>query len=72
MRGVIVTCGILVGTLWFAASTPARAVMPFQGGMKVAASALSDTIAVKKKGAPGWWGRGPGHCPPGHFKKGWC
>jgi len=30
---------------------------PFQGGMKVAASALSDTIVVKKKGVPDWWGR---------------
>jgi len=44
MRVVIVTCGILVGALWFAAFTPARAAVPFQGGMIVAASALSDTI----------------------------
>jgi hypothetical protein len=36
----------------------------------MAASALSNTIVVKKKGVPGWWGRG--HCPPGHWKKGWC
>ena len=21
-------------------------------------------------GVPGWWGRR--HCPPGHWKKGWC
>jgi hypothetical protein len=70
MRVVIVTCGTLAAALWFAASTPARAIMPFQAGMSVAASILSDTIVVKKKGVPGWWGRG--HCPPGHWKKGWC
>jgi hypothetical protein len=70
MRVVIVTCGILVGALWFAAFTSARAAVPFQGGMRVAASALSDTIMVKKKGVPSSWGRG--HCPPGHWKKGWC
>ena len=69
MRVVIVTCGILVGALWFAAFTPARAAVPFQGGIRVAAIALSDTILVKK-GVPGWWGRR--HCPPGHWKKGWC
>ena len=62
MRVVIVTCGILVGALWFAAFTPARAAVPFQGGMRVAASALSDTIVVKKGGVPGWLGRR--HCPP--------
>jgi hypothetical protein len=71
MRVVIVTCGILVGaSLWSAAFTPARATVPFHGGMSVAASALSDTIVVKKKGVPDWWGRR--HCPPGHWKKGWC
>ena len=70
MRAVIVTCGILVGALWLAALTPAKAVVSGQGGMSVAASALSDTIVVKKKGIPGWWGRR--HCPPGHWKKGWC
>src|SRR5262249_57337698 len=37
--------------------------------MRAAASALSDTLAVKKGGVPGWWGRR--HCPPGHWKKGW-
>jgi hypothetical protein len=66
MRMVI---GILVGAIGFAAFTPARA-LPFQGGLKLAVSALSDTTVVKKKGVPGWWGRG--HCPPGHWKKGWC
>ena len=71
MRVVIVTCGILlVGALWFAAFTPARAAVPLQGGMRAAASALSDTIVVKKGGVPGWWGRG--HCPPGQWKKGRC
>ena len=70
MRVVIVTCGILVGALWFAAFTPARAAVPFQGGMIVAASALSDTIVVKKKGVPGWWDRR--QCPSVHWKKGWC
>ena len=70
MRVVIVTCGILVGALWLAAFKPARAAVPFQGGMRPAASALSDTIVVKKGGVPGWWGRR--HCPPGHWKKGWC
>jgi hypothetical protein len=69
MRVEIVTCGMLVVALWFAAFTPAS-VVPFQGRMSVAASALSDTIVVKKKGVPGWWGRR--HCPPGHWKKGWC
>jgi hypothetical protein len=67
MRVVIVTCGILVGALWLATFTPARAAVPFQGGMR---AALSDTIVVKKGGVPGWWGRR--HCPPGHWKKGWC
>jgi hypothetical protein len=41
MRVVIVTCGILVGALWFAAFTPAWALVPFHGGMSVAASLLS-------------------------------
>ncbi len=68
MRVVVVTCGILVGALWFAAFTPAKAAVPFQGGTSVAASALN--IVVKQKGVPGWWGRR--HCPPGHWKKGWC
>ena len=66
---VIVTCAILVGALWLPAFTSARAATPFQGGMRTAASALSDTILVKKKG--GWWGK-KRHCPPGHWKKGWC
>jgi hypothetical protein len=70
MRVVIVTCGIVIGALWLAAFAPARAAVPFQGGMRAAASALSDTIVVKKGGAPGWLGRR--HCPPGHWKKGWC
>jgi hypothetical protein len=70
----VVTCGILAGSLWFAALTPARAAVTFPDGISVAASALSDVIVVKKKGVPGWsvkkkwkW-----HCPPGHRKKGWC
>jgi hypothetical protein len=70
MRVVIVTRGILVGALWLAAFTPVRAAVPFQGGMRAAASALSDTIVVKKGGVPGWWGRR--NCPPGQWKKGWC
>lgn len=70
MRVVTLACGILVEALWIAAFTPARAAVPFEGGMNAAASALSDTIVVKKKGVPGWWGRQ--HCPPGHWKKGWC
>ena len=70
MRVVIVTCGILIAALWFAAFTPARAAVPFKGGMRAAASALSDTIVVKKGGVPGWVGRG--HCPPGQWKKGRC
>jgi hypothetical protein len=56
MRIPIVICGILVGQLSFAAFTPARAAVPFQGGISVAASALSTTIVVKKKGVPGWSG----------------
>ena len=68
MRVVIVTCGIVIGALWLAAFAPARAGVPFQGGMRAAASALSDTIA--EGGVPGWLGRR--HCPPGHWKKGWC
>jgi hypothetical protein len=70
MRIAIVTCGILLGALWFAAFTPARAAVLFQSGISVAASALSTTIVVKKKGVPGWLDRR--HCPPGHWKKGWC
>ena len=70
MPVLIVTCGILVGMLSLAAFTPARAGLPSQGGMRAAVSALSDTILVKKNGVPGWWGRR--HCPPGHWKKGWC
>ena len=70
MRIAIVTSGVLVGALWFAAFTTAGAAVPFQGGISVAASALSTTIVVKKKGVPGWLGRR--HCPPGHWKKGWC
>ena len=70
MRVVILTCGILVEALWFATLTPARAAVPFQGGMIAAASVLSDILVAKKKGVPGWWGRR--HCPPGHWKKGWC
>jgi hypothetical protein len=70
MRALTVACAILVGALGFAAFTPARAAVPFQGGMSVAASILSDTIVVKKGGVPGWWSRR--HCPPGHWKKGWC
>jgi hypothetical protein len=31
MRVMILTCGLLVGALWFAAITPARAAVPFQG-----------------------------------------
>jgi hypothetical protein len=50
MRVVIVTCGILAGALWSAAFTPARATVPFHGGMSVAASALSDTILAGKEG----------------------
>lgn len=69
MRAVIVT-GMLIGALWFAALTSAKAAIPGQGAMSAAASALSHTTAVKKKGVPGWWGRP--HCPPGHWKKGWC
>ena len=75
MRVVIVICGILAGALWFAALTPARAAVPFRDGIRVAASALSDMIVVKKKGVPGWWGKKKKwkyHCPPGHWKKGWC
>src|SRR6266540_2483195 len=49
-RVVVVTCGILVGALWFAAFTRAKAAVPFQGGTSVAASALSDTIVCKAKG----------------------
>jgi len=73
MRVVIVTCGILAGALC-AALTPARAAVPFRDGISVAASALSDIIVVKKKGVPGWWGKKKWkwHCPPGHWKKGWC
>jgi hypothetical protein len=70
MRVVAVTCGILVGAVWFAAFTPARAAVPFHGRMIVAAGALSNAIVVKKGGIPGWLGRR--HCPPGHWKKGWC
>ena len=70
MRVVIVMCGILFGALWLVAFTPARGAVPFQGGMRAATSALNDTIAVKKGGVPGWWCRR--HCPPGHWKKGWC
>ena len=47
MRIAIVTCGILVGALWFTAFTPARAAVPFQGGISVAASALSTTIVIE-------------------------
>jgi hypothetical protein len=77
MRVVIVTCGILAGALWIAALTPpARAAVPFRDGLSVAASTLSDMIVVKKKGVPGWWGKKKKkwkwHCPPGHWKKGWC
>jgi len=36
----------------------------------VAASALSNTIVVKKRGIPGWFIKG--HCPPGQGKKGRC
>jgi len=61
---------ILVSSLWFAALAPAAAAAPFKSGMTAAASTLSETVVVKKKGIPGWWsGR---HCPPGHWKKGWC
>jgi hypothetical protein len=49
MRIAIVTCGILLGALWFAAFTPARAAVLFQSGISVAASALSTTIVVKKR-----------------------
>jgi hypothetical protein len=70
MRVVVVTCGISVGALWFAAFTPATAAAPFHTGMSVAASALSNIVVAKKKGVPGWLGRR--HCPPGHWKKGWC
>jgi len=70
MRLVIVTCGIMVGSLWFAAFAPANAGMPFESGMRSAVSALSETTVIKKNGVPGWWGRR--HCPPGHWKKGWC
>ena len=67
MRVVIVTCGILAGVLWFAALTPARAAVPFRDGISVPASTLSDVIVVKKK-----WKKWKWHCPPGHWKKGWC
>jgi hypothetical protein len=70
MPVLIVTCGILVGMPSLAAFTPARVGLPSQGGMRAAASALSDTIVVKKGGVPGWVGRG--HCPPGQWKKGRC
>jgi hypothetical protein len=53
MPVLIVTCGILVGMPSLAAFTPARAGLPSQGGMRAAASALSDTIVVKKGGVPG-------------------
>ena len=73
MRVVIMTCGILAAALWFAALTPASAAVPFRDGISVAASALSDIILVKKKGVPGWRGnKWKWHCPPGHWKKGWC
>ncbi len=62
--------GILVGALWFAAFAHAEAAVLLTGRLVAAASALNDTLLVKKKGVPGWWGRY--HCPPGHWKKGWC
>ena len=68
MRLVIVIGATLV--LALCSFTSASAAVPFRGGMSGAAGALSDTILVKKKGVPGWVGRG--HCPPGHWKKGWC
>ena len=74
MRASIMTCAMLAGALWLAGLTPASAV-PFRDGISTAARASSGIIAVKKKGVPGWsvkkkkvkW-----HCPPGHWKKGWC
>ena len=57
MRVVILACGILVEALWFAALTPARAAVPFEGGMIAAASALSDTTRGKEEGRP--WLVGP-------------
>jgi hypothetical protein len=42
MRVMIVTCGILAEALWFAAFTPARAAVPFQGRMSVSAGARSE------------------------------
>jgi hypothetical protein len=66
---------MLAAALCFAALAPAGAAVPFRDAISPAASASSDIIVVKKKGVPGWsvkkkklkW-----HCPPGHWKKGWC
>jgi hypothetical protein len=76
-------CAIAVGALCLLASPSAKATVLSQGLAITAASALNDTIEVKKggRGHGHGWGRGHGwgppgfrgrHCPPGHWKKGWC
>lgn len=70
MRAMTVTGAMLVAMLWLAAFTPANAGVPLRAGMTAAASAVSDTIVVKKGGVPGWWVKG--RCPRGQWKKGFC
>jgi len=74
-------CAITVGALCLLASPSAKAAVLGHGVAIAAASASSDTILVKKGGHGHGWGRGHGwgppgfrgrHCPPGHWKKGWC
>jgi hypothetical protein len=75
MRVLIAICAVMAGALSLAAVMPARAAAPLPDGLSAAARASSDIILVKKKGIPAWsvkkkklkW-----HCPPGHWKKGWC
>jgi hypothetical protein len=76
------TCAFAAGLFCLCATT-ANAVMVSQQGLVLdVVSALNETIQVKK-GGHGWgrgWGGGRGwghpgrgrHCPPGHWKKGWC
>jgi hypothetical protein len=65
-----------------AANTSASAAVA-RPSAALSGTALSDLVEVKKGGWHHGWGRSRGHgggppgwrgrhCPPGHWKKGWC
>ena len=72
---------LIAALLLFGVSTSATAAAAPSGATFSLRSALGEVIQVKHGGHGHGWGRGHGwgppgfrgrHCPPGHWKKGWC